>query len=51
MKHWKKNKIQVYNLRQNQLEFVKYNTLILKTHQRFKSESIMFLLKKLTILL
>ena len=35
----------------NQKELIKNNKLILKTQQRFRSESIMFLLKKLTRLL
>ena len=35
----------------NQKEFIKNNKLILKTQERFRSESIMFLLKKLTRLL
>ena len=35
----------------NQKELIKNNKLILKTQQRFRSESIMLLLKKLTRLL
>ena len=45
--HLQKNKIDVDSLKKDQKEFLKNNTLILKTQQRLKSEKHNVVLKKL----
>ena len=51
MSHLKKDKIVLNILLKDHKEFIRNNKLILKTHQRFKTEIITSLLKKLMMLL
>ena len=51
MSHLEKDKIVLNILLKDHKEFIRSNKLILKTHQRFKTEIITSLLKKLMMLL
>ena len=47
IKYLEKNKINMDSYKKDHKDFIRNNKLILKTQQRFKSECIMFLLKRL----
>ena len=49
--HLEKNKTDIDSLKKDHKVFISNNNLTLKTHQRFKTERHMFLLKKLIKLL
>ena len=51
MSHLEKDKIVLNILLKDHKEFIRNNKLILKAHQRFKTEIITSLLKKLMMLL
>ena len=51
IKYLEKSKINMDSYKKDHKDFIRNNKLILKTQQRFKSEGIMFLLKKLIRLL
>ena len=46
----KKNKVSIESLKKDHKEFIKNNHLILKSKQRFRSENMTYLLKKIIIL-